>query len=92
MVNLSRLDHQIEAISCPEFLQHWKAGGQWAVASPDEIAKKLVLMKDNYNSFQKNALTASQTIRDHFSWRNAAEQAVDSLQSQGLFSMAKYFW
>ena len=38
-----RLDHQLQPINCPEFLQHWKAGGQWAVASPDEIAKSWCL-------------------------------------------------
>ena len=86
-----RLDHQLQPISCPEFLQHWKAGGQWAVASPDEIAKKLVFMKDNYGECQKNAMVASQTIRDHFSWRHAAEQAVDSLQSQGFFQWQNIF-
>jgi len=86
-----RLDHQLQPISCPEFLQHWKAGGQWAVASPDEIAKKLVFMKDNYGECQKNAMVASQTIRDHFSWRHAAEQAVDSLQSLGFFHWQNIF-
>ena len=80
-----RLDHQLQPISCPEFLQHWRAGGQWAVVSPEEIASKLVFLKENYNSFQQHAMTASQTIRDHFSWRHAAEQAVGSLQSVGFF-------
>ena len=86
-----RLDHQLQPISCPEFLQHWKAGGQWAVASPDEIAKKLVFVKDNYGECQKNAMVASQAIRDHFSWRHAAEQAVDSLQSLGFFQWQNIF-
>ena len=86
-----RLDHQLQPISCPEFLQHWKAGGQWAVASPDEIAKKLVFMKEHYNSFQQHAMTASQTIRDHFSWRHAAEHAVNSLQSLGFFQWQNIF-
>jgi len=86
-----RLDHQLQPISCPEFLQHWKAGGQWAVASPDEIAKKLVFMKEHYNSFQQHAMTASQTIRDHFSWRHAAEQAIHSLQSMGFFQWQNIF-
>jgi len=86
-----RLDHQLQPISCPEFLQHWKAGGQWAVASPDEIAKKLVFMKEHHKSFQQHAMTASQTIRDHFSWRHAAEQAVDSLQSLGFFQWQNIF-
>jgi len=86
-----RLDHQLQPISCPEFLQHWKAGGQWAVASPDEIAKKLVFMKEHHKSFQQHAMTASQTIRDHFSWRHASEQAVDSLQSLGFFQWQNIF-
>jgi len=86
-----RLDHQLQPISCPEFLQHWKAGGQWAVASPDEIAKKLVFMKEHHKSLQQHAMTASQTIRDHFSWRHAAEQAVDSLQSLGFFQWQNIF-
>ena len=86
-----RLNHQLQQITCPEFLQHWKAGGQWAVASPDEIAKKLVFMRDNYGECQKNAMVASQTIRDHFSWRHAAEQAVDSLQSLGFFQWQNIF-
>ena len=80
-----RLDHQLQPISCPEYLQHWRAGGQWAVVSPEEIASKLVFLKENYNSFQQHAMMASQTIRDHFSWRHAAEQAVGSLQSVGFF-------
>ena len=86
-----KLDHQIEAISCPEFLQHWRAGGQWAVASPDEIANKLVLMKEHYNSFQQHAMIASKFIRDHFSWRDAAEQAIHSLQSMGFFQWQSIF-
>jgi glycosyltransferase involved in cell wall biosynthesis len=86
-----RLDHKIESISCPEFLQHWKSGGQWAVASPDEIAKKLVFMREQYDSFQQHAMTASQTIRDHFSWRHAAEQAIHSLQSMGFFQWQNIF-
>ena len=36
-------------------------------------------------------MTASQTIRDHFSWRHAAEQAVDSLQSLGFFQWQNIF-
>ena len=86
-----RLDHQLQQITCPEFLQHWKTGGQWAVASPDEIAKKLLFMKEHYNSFQQHAMTASQTIRDHFSWRHAAEQAVGSLQSLGFLKWQNIF-
>lgn len=86
-----RLDHHLQPISCPEFLQHWKAGGQWAVASPDEIAKKLVFMRENHNCFQQHALTASQIIRDYFSWRHAAEQAIRSLQSIGFFHWQNIF-
>lgn len=86
-----RLDHQLHPITCPEFLQHWKSGGQWAVASPEEIAAKLVFLKEHYSSFQKHAMTASQTIRDHFSWRHAAEQAVGSLQSARFFQWQNIF-
>ena len=86
-----RLDHQLHPITCPEFLQHWKSGGQWAVASPEEIAAKLVFLKEHYSSFQKHAMTASQTIRDHFSWRHAAEQAFGSLQSAGFFQWQNIF-
>ena len=86
-----RLDHQLHPITCPEFLQHWKSGGQWAVASPAEIAAKLVFLKEHYSSFQKHAMTASQTIRDHFSWRHAAEQAVGSLQSARFFQWQNIF-
>lgn len=86
-----KLDHQLQPISCPEFLKHWRAGGQWAVASPDEIAKKLLIMKENYSSFQQYAMTASQTMRDHFSWRHAAEQAFDSLQFAGFFQWQNIF-
>jgi glycosyltransferase involved in cell wall biosynthesis len=86
-----RLDYQLQPISCPEFLQHWRAGGQWAVASPEEIATKLVFLKTHYNSFQQHAMAASQTIRDHFSWRHAAEQAVASLRSAGVFQWQNIF-
>ena len=86
-----RLDHQLHPIVCPEFLQHWKSGGQWAVASPEEIAAKLVFLKEHYSSFQKHAMTASQTIRDHFSWRHAAEQAVGSLKSARFFQWQNIF-
>ena len=86
-----RLDHQLHPIGCPEFLQHWKSGGQWAVSSPEEIAEKLVFLKENYSSFQHYSMAASQTIRDHFSWRHAAEQAVGSLQSVGFFQWQSIF-
>ena len=86
-----RLDHQLYPIGCPEFLQHWKSGGHWAVSSPEEIAEKLVFLKENYSSFQNHSIAASQTIRDHFSWRHAAEQAVGSLQSAGFFQWQSIF-
>lgn len=86
-----RLDHQLHPIACPEFLQHWKSGGQWAVASEEEIAAKLVFLKEHYSNFQQHAMTASKTIRDHFSWRHAAEQAVGSLQSVGFFQWQNIF-
>ena len=86
-----RLDHQMQSISCPEFLQHWKSGGQWAVAPPAEIAEKLVFLKKHYSSFQQRAMTASQTIRDCFSWRHSAEQAIDSLNSKGFFQWHNIF-
>ena len=86
-----RLDHQLHPIACREFLQHWKSGGQWAVSSAEEIAAKLVFLKENYRSFQQQAMDASQTIRDHFSWRHAAEQALGSLQSVGFFQWQNIF-
>jgi glycosyltransferase involved in cell wall biosynthesis len=86
-----RLDHQLHPITCCEFLRHWKSGGQWAVSSAEEIAAKLVFLKENYGSFQKQAMAASQTIRDHFSWRHAAEQAVSSLRSAGFFQWQNIF-
>ena len=33
----------------------------------------------------------SQTIRDHFSWRHSAEQAVRTLQSVGFFQWQNIF-
>ena len=86
-----RLDHQLHPITCPEFLHHWKSGGKWAVAPAGEIASKLLFLRENYSRFQQHAMTASQTIRDHFSWRHAAEQAVGSLQSTGFFQWQSIF-
>ena len=86
-----RLDHQMHPIACSEFLQHWKSGGKWAVSSAEEIAAKLVFLKENYSSCKQRAMTASQTIRNHFSWRHAAEQAVGSLQSVGFFQWQNIF-
>ena len=85
-----RLDHQLQPISCPEFLQHWKAGGQWAVASPDEIAKKLVFMKDNYGECQKCDGCQPDHKRSFF-MAPCGEQAVDSLQSLGFFQWQNIF-
>jgi hypothetical protein len=48
-------------------------------------------MKVHHKSLQQHAMTASQTMRDHFSWRHAAEQAVDSLQSLGFFQWQNIF-
>jgi glycosyltransferase involved in cell wall biosynthesis len=87
-----KLSHQLHPIGCPEFLQHWKSGGQWAVSSAEEIAEKLVFLKENYSSFQQHSMAASQTIRDHFSWRHAAEQAVRSLQSVGFLQWQSIFY
>ena len=86
-----RLDHQLHPIVCREFLQHWKSGGQWAVSSAEEIAVKLVFLKENYSSLQQQAMAASQTIRDRFSWRQAAEQAIVSLQLAGFFQLQNIF-
>ena len=79
--NFVRLEHQLQSISCPEFLKHWKAGGNWAVATPTEIAKKLIFIKNKHDFYQRKAIMASKVIREKFSWRHAAEQAVSSLQS-----------
>ena len=79
--NFVRLEHQLQPIYCPEFLKHWKAGGNWAVATPTEIAKKLIFIKNNHDFYQRKAVMASKVIREKFSWQHAAEQAVSSLQS-----------
>ena len=79
--NFVRLEHQLQSISCPEFLKHWKAGGNWAVATPTEIAKKLIFIKNKCDLYQRKATIASKVIRENFSWENAARQAIASLQS-----------
>jgi len=79
--NFVQLDHQIQSISCPEFLKHWRAGGNWAVTTPTEIAKKLIFIKNKFDLYQRKATIASNVIRENFSWEHAARQAVASLQS-----------
>jgi len=88
--NFVRLEHQLQSISCPEFLKHWKAGGNWAVATPAEIAKKLIFIKNKHDFYQRKAIMASKVIREKFSWRHAAEQAVSSLQSNMFLSLPKH--
>lgn len=70
------LEHDMRSIDCPEFQSYWGVGGNWAVVSPDEIAKKLVYLKDNYAEYRLKALESSAIIRRDFSWQCAAEQAI----------------
>lgn len=86
-----KLSHRIKPISCPEFLQHWKAGGNWAVVDPEEIAEKFLFLRDNLNTYVDSALLASTIIRDSFSWRHSAEQALKSLKSIGFFHSKNIF-
>jgi glycosyltransferase involved in cell wall biosynthesis len=85
------LDYQLHPIACPEFLQHRKSGGQWAVSSPKEIAAKLLFLDENYSSFQQKVMTASHTVRNNFSWRHAAEKAFRSLKLAGFFQWKNIF-
>ena len=48
--------------------------------------QKLVFMRDNYGECQKNAMVASQTIRDHFSWRHAANEPLIRCSLWAFFS------
>ena len=66
-------------IECPEFIGHWGEGGSWAVATPEDIARGLLSMKEGCQGYKAKALLAGDIIRRDFSWLRAAEQAVASL-------------
>jgi glycosyltransferase involved in cell wall biosynthesis len=82
--HFTKIDHELRSINCEEFLEHWNCGGSWAVAKPQEIAKKLIFLKENYEKCKANALFASDTIRNKVTWRHASEQAILSLKSIGI--------
>lgn len=86
-----QLQHEITPINCPEYTNYWKIGGNWAYVEPEEIAKNLKRMKDEHGHYLRCALEASDTIRNAFSWRVAAEQAVRSLQSIGFCEWENFF-
>ena len=48
-------------------------------------------MKDEHGHYLRCALEASDIIRNAFSWRVAAEQAVRSLQSIGFCEWENFF-
>jgi len=80
----TKLDHDIRPIDCKEFLQHWRSGGNWAKAEPEEIANKLKFVRENFAACKADALYSSSIMRNRYTWRHAAEQGIASLATAGL--------
>jgi glycosyltransferase involved in cell wall biosynthesis len=89
--NFITLNHEIKKISCAEYLSHWPSGGNWAVVSPSEIAKKMRYLKQNAERYNEKALVASNFVRNNFSWRHAAEQCFAYLRALGYFNQDSVF-
>lgn len=85
------LEHDIHPIDCPEFQSYWGNGGNWAVVSPGEIAKKLTYLKKNYTEYCAKALESSAIIRRDFAWRCAAEQAVSLITDLKSLRLSNIF-
>jgi len=81
---ITEFSHEIMPIDCPEFISFWGNGGDWAIVEPNQIAEKLLELKNNFLLKNKLALEASNFVRNNFSWRHAAERALLSLQSLGF--------
>ena len=63
--------------------------GEWANASADDIAERLVEMRMNKSDYAARALEASETIRRDFSWQRAAERCVEVLaRKYGIFQLS----
>lgn len=85
------LEHDIHPIDCPEFQSYWGNGGNWAVVSPGEIAKKLTYLKKNYTEYCAKALNSSAIIRRDFAWRCAAEQAISLITDLKSLRLSNIF-
>ena len=65
-----------------------KKGSEWAYAEPNDIASKLIEMRQNKTAYEKMALEASEVIRRDFSWQRAAERCIEVLAARyGLFEI-----
>ena len=65
-----------------------KNGSEWAYADPNDIASKLIEMRQNKTAYEKMALEASEVIRRDFSWQRAAERCIEVLAARyGLFEI-----
>ena len=63
--------------------------GEWASASADEIAAKLVEARQNRAEYDAQALLASRIMRETFSWQKAAEVFVGIIEKRfGLFQVS----
>ena len=62
--------------------------GEYARAREEDIAARLVDMRENIDAYRADALEASAMIRSQFSWQRAAEHCVAALQSRlGVFQL-----
>ena len=61
------------------------------MVDPEEIANKLLFLRNNCDAYVEDALLASTIIRDGFSWRHSAEQALKSLKNTGFFRLTNIF-
>jgi|APCry1669190288_1035285.scaffolds.fasta_scaffold06822_2 glycosyltransferase involved in cell wall biosynthesis len=81
------IDFQLVPIKDPEFMSYWPASdgnyGQWAEASIDDLATKMLEIYSHYEQWQTRAIQASAIIRREFSWTKAVEVSLEALGKRG---------
>jgi glycosyltransferase involved in cell wall biosynthesis len=80
------LPYQLQKVSDLGAIGQGAQGSSWAVASPDDIATALLDVYSNYASWQSSGFSASRVVREKFSWSQAAETAIHSLQAKSILN------
>ena len=86
--SLIKIAHTLEPIDDPDFLRFWPGGdgnpGRWAKPAVESIRAGMVLMRENYASYQQEAMANALRLIARFSWRASAHAALVSLDRRSL--------
>jgi len=83
MTSVIAVDYSLAPVRCPDFERFYTAAdgdlGQWADPSVASLTAGLLTARKEFESLNRHAQINSARIREHFSWANSANRAVERL-------------